>query len=114
MNATVFYFSGTGNSLVAAETIAARLEKVRILPLVQVARGEKIVVTDDILVFVFPVYAAGIPAIVERSLANITVKGLPYIAAVATCDSSAGAALGIFNKALNRFCNRQLAAGWIT
>jgi ferredoxin/flavodoxin len=113
MSATVFYFTGTGNSLLAAENISGKLAASRVVPLVAAARGDKITVTDEIIVFVFPVYAAGIPAIVEKSLANIKINGSPYIAAVATCDSSAGAALGIFDKCLHRFCSRSLDAGWI-
>lgn len=113
MSATVFYFTGTGNSLMAAETIAGKFEKSRIVPLVTIARGEKLAIADDNILFVFPVYAAGMPAIVERALANLKINGKPYIAAVATCDSSAGAALGIFDKCLYRFCGCSLDAGWV-
>lgn len=114
MSATVFYFSGTGNSLAAANTIAGKLPDSCVIPLAGIVNSGKSWQTDtDTVVFVFPVYAAGIPALVASALDQIKIGAASYLAAVATCDSSAGAALGIFDKELSRRCSRKLDAGWI-
>ncbi|MBU1105206.1 MAG: EFR1 family ferrodoxin [Candidatus Riflebacteria bacterium] len=114
MSRTIFYFSGTGNSLAVAHTITGKLPDASVIPLAGIVNSDKPYQADaDDLIFVFPVYVAGIPALVARALAQIKITCATYIAAVVTCDSSAGAALGIFNNELNRHCGRQLDAGWI-
>lgn len=114
MSSAIFYFSGTGNSLAVAQTIADKLSDASVVPLAGIVNSGKPYQADaDNLIFVFPVYVAGIPALVGRALDQIKISGTAYIAAIATCDSSAGAAVGIFNNELSRHCGRQLDAGWV-
>lgn len=114
MSATVFYFTGTGNSLAAAKTIASKLVDAFVVPVAAIAKlREPYRVTADKIVFVFPVYCAGIPAIVERALAHIEMPAGSYVAAIANCAGSAGAALDIFSQELKRCCGKSLDAGWV-
>lgn len=112
MRTTIFYFSGTGNSLVAARQLAEKLDSARLIALASLPDDRQFVVDSDIVVFVFPVYAAGIPVIVKNSLARLRFTGKPYICAIATCGGDAGAAIGILATELKAKCSMQLAAGW--
>lgn len=113
MSATVFYFSGTGNSLIAARSIADKLEFARIIPLAGLAETLKTNIDDDVVVFVFPVYAGGPPVLVLKALARLKFVGSPLIYVVATCASFAGAALDIFAKELKKLTSQELAASWV-
>lgn len=114
MSVTVFYFTGTGNSLAAAQSLAGRLPEVCVVPIAGIVNsGKPYEVVSEKVVFVFPVYCAGIPAIVARALDLIKLNGSQYIAAIANCASSAGAALDIFATELQHRCRQRLAAGWV-
>ena len=114
MSVTVFYFTGTGNSLAAARTLAGRLKEAVVLPLAGILHaGKKFQVHTEKAVFIFPVYCAGIPALVARALELVDLSKTSYVAAIANCANSAGAALDIFAAELRRCCNKSLAAGWV-
>lgn len=101
----IFYFSGTGNSLYIAKTIAE-------------AQGEQLISIADemdkknvgleykmrekeILGFVYPVYAWGPPKMVLDFIANMKVSGeKPYIFSVCTCGDEEGKTTKILEKAL--------------
>jgi ferredoxin len=114
MSVTVFYFTGTGNSLAAARTLAGRLKDACIVPLAGIVNaGRPFQLNTDKAVFVFPVYCAGIPAIVANSLDLIKMPRTQYVAAIANCASSAGTALDIFAAEMLRRCGRTLSAGHV-
>ncbi len=114
MSVTVFYFTGTGNSLVAARTLAGRLKDASIVPLAGIFNeGSPYQVNTDKAVFVFPVYCAGIPALVARVLDLIKMPQTKYVSAIANCASSAGAALDIFAAEMLQRCGRTLSAGHV-
>ena len=112
MAATVFYFSGTGNSLAVAQKLAGELVDARLIALAGLHKCPPLTVKSDTVVFVFPVYAGGIPVIVSNSLKSIRFAGNPYVAAIATCGGAACSAIGIFAASLADVCNVELAAGW--
>jgi len=114
MSVTVFYFTGTGNSLAAARTLSGRLAETVVVPLAGILHaGKKYQVQTEKAVFIFPVYCAGIPALVARALGLINLSKASYVAAIANCASSAGAALDIFAAELRKCCNKSLSAGWV-
>lgn len=112
MSATVFYFSGTGNSLVVARSLAEKLEDAKLIGLASLPSDRKLVVDSDTVAFVFPVYSAGLPVIVKKSLDRIKFSGSPYICAIDTCGGSAGIAVGLFAEELAAVCGKKLASGW--
>lgn len=112
MSATVFYFSGTGNSLSAAHSIAEKLGSSKVIALVSLPEKPQTVVDTDTAVFVFPVYAGGPPLVVLNSLSRIRFVGAPYICAVSTCDSYAGTTAGILARRLEKDTGHKLAASW--
>jgi hypothetical protein len=57
----IFYFSGTGNSLLLGRKIAAQIEEAELLPAISVYGGISRRVEADAVGFVFPVYCLDTP-----------------------------------------------------
>jgi ferredoxin len=90
MRTAIYYFSGTGNSLVAARDLAAALGDADVIPIPRAMR-QAAPVTANRVGFVFPVYAWGLPLIVAEFCRRLEAKPGPYLFAVATCGGSVGA-----------------------
>jgi len=76
---TIFYFTGTGNSLIAARKIADSTGA-ELISIPQVAQGQQ-VFADDCIGFVYPQYANGLPKMVRSFILGNTFKA-DYIFAV--------------------------------
>lgn len=102
----IFYFSGTGNSLFAAKQIA----KVQGEQLISIARElerecsvfEYEFNENDLLGFVFPVYAWRPPEIVTDFISRLKVSGRPYIFFLSTCGDDEGNTTHIIRKNLSK------------
>ena len=92
MQTFIYYFSGTGNSLIVASDIARELGDAEIFAIKRYTASE-IDVSADRIGIVFPVYVWGLPLIVRDFVKRIKTPAEKYIFAVATCGGSAGAAL---------------------
>ena len=92
----ILYFSGTGNSRYAAETLA-RLTGDKAVNMTSLwpADGPTAmhIENNGTLGVVFPVYAWAAPTIVSETLARIAVEPGAYIYAVCTCGDDAGCAI---------------------
>lgn len=87
----IFYFTGTGNSLKAARDIAATLVDCEIVSIP--AYTNRIIPEGyERIGFVFPVYASGLPAAVERFLneSDFSACHNAYYFTVATCGAMSG------------------------
>lgn len=89
--ATIFYFSGTGNSLTTAKEINDKLQG-KLIPIVHTLNIEDYH-DDDIIGIVSPVYCMDLPKIVENFLLQYKFKKNSYIFAVVTCAGADGLAL---------------------
>ena len=69
---TIFYFTGTGNSLFVARKIANATNATLIS--IPQAIAEQRTYTDDAIGFVYPQYAIGLPKMVRRFILNNTFK----------------------------------------
>lgn len=112
MGTEIYYFSGTGNSLVVARDIAARLNA----KLISIAslRGERVQTDADMIGIVFPVHNVvngGVPSVIREFAANLAPGRSAYIFAVCTCGGGSGEALANIDKIL-RTDGRKLAAGF--
>jgi ferredoxin/flavodoxin len=86
-NAAIFYFSGTGNSLVAARDIAEKTNG-QLISIPSVIDQEIIETGADVIGIVFPVYHAiydGLPLIIERFIRKMEKLDGKYIFTVCTC-----------------------------
>jgi len=89
----VFYFTGTGNSLVAARAVAGAGQLIsmprflRELPAADTEggcdAGPSAIIQDDCIGLVFPTYWLAVPLLVERFLARVRLQS-PFIFAVVT------------------------------
>lgn len=101
MNKTeIYYFSGTGNSLVVARDIAEKMEG-NLIPIHSVVNRERITIDADVIGIVFPVYYVGlvnIPLIVQRFISKLDKIGTKYIFAVCTYGGGAGPTLTMLDE----------------
>lgn len=95
----IFCFSGTGNSLKAAQDIGAALENCAIVPMTQRYSIEG---SHARIGFVYPVYFQGVPARARDfiSALNISENQNAYFFAVATYGAVAGVSLSQVNALL--------------
>jgi len=111
MTVDIYYFSGTGNSLVVARDIAEKTHG-NLISIPAVMHKERIETDADVVGVVFPVYGlVRIPSIVERFVGKLCDFGSKYIFAVSTYGSMAGMAVKTLGKAV-RSCGGKLSAGF--
>lgn len=110
MKTEIYYFTGTGNSLVVARDLAKELNG-ELIAIPSVMSKETINVDAEVIGVVFPVYIWGMPLIVTRFINKLENLKDKYVFAVATCGGMPGATINQFEKVLE---NRggQLAVGF--
>lgn len=79
---SIFYFSGTGNSLAVSKAIADKLGSTNIVPMVQKNALDNLDNSERIGL-VFPVYVFGLPRIVARFIKGLSMPSSTYLFAVA-------------------------------
>ena len=84
MKTTIYYFSGTGNSLKIARDVAERLEECELVPIAKVWQQDQLASLTEKVGFVFPLYYAGLPKIVYDFLSKIELAKSNYFFAVIT------------------------------
>ncbi len=110
MKTTLFYFTGTGNSLKVARDLAGELGDTEIVNIAKAIDGE-LAGSYDRIGLVYPVYMFTLPLIVKRfikKLANVKAK---YIFAVANCGGMAAYTLKE-NEKLLKASGLTLASGF--
>ena len=99
----IFYFTGTGNSLFAARTLAHDGEDV--ISMIDAVRGRAFRYTlkeNEPLGFVFPVYFYTVSDPVLELVRNLTVENASFVYAVIPCGASIGAAGGFLKSELKK------------
>ena len=101
----IFYFSGTGNSLYAAQKLSKVLQE----PLCNMAdmlSKKQFLYTlkeKERLAFIFPVYAWGIPKPVIAFIKKLELSQTPYYTfAVVTCGENIGTTMHLLQKILKK------------
>lgn len=95
----IAYFSGTGNSLYVARHLADELGET-LMPMTLPSS-----IQDEVVGLVFPVYAWGIPNVVERFVRSDAFRAIPkecYLYAVMTCGDDMGYADRVLEGAMGR------------
>ncbi|MEJ8554260.1 EFR1 family ferrodoxin [Tepidibacter sp. Z1-5] len=102
MKTSVYYFSGTGNSLNVAKHIAKGIENAKVVSIASL-QNQKVVEDDsERLVIVTPTYYIKLPNIVRKFINKINLEKVDYIAVIATCGGGAGYVLNEAEELLNR------------
>jgi ferredoxin len=114
VSTVIYYFSGTGNSLVVAREIAAKTNGT-LVSIPSVIRDESIKPGAEVIGIVFPVFYAtndcGIPLIVGRFVRKLEHLGSKYIFAVCTCGYMPGTTIENLRSAIESRGGK-LAAGF--
>ena len=100
----IFYFSGTGNSQAAAETIA-RVQQERLVSIIQAIEAEQydyVLQKGEAVIFVFPVYAWAPPEIVMQFLSRLTFLGEDpdYLGVIVTYSKQIGNCFKVVHQAI--------------
>lgn len=100
----VFYFSGTGNSFHAAAEIAKAQGESPVSIVKELDRGilQYQLKKDELLGFVYPIYAWGPPKIVLDFIKEMKIDfEKPYVFSVSTCGGNEGNATRLLQKVLH-------------
>jgi NAD-dependent dihydropyrimidine dehydrogenase PreA subunit/flavodoxin len=98
---SIYYFSGTGNSLNIAHDLEEQLGNVELISISKILeKDDKIVVRKKCIGFVFPVYFASIPIVVKRFIEKIDFEHVEYSFVVINGGGLYGSALKEFDKML--------------
>jgi len=112
MKTTIYWFSGTGNSLKIAKDIAEKLEDTELIPIAKVWKEENIVAETEKIGFVHPLYWWGLPNIVYIFLNKLNLDKTNYIFDIITCGrAGSGSAIHSIKKQLEKK-NKNLNSGF--
>lgn len=84
MKTTIYYFTGTGNSLKIAQIIAEGLNDCELVPIAKVWEDDPLVSQSEKVGIIFPLYYAGLPKIVYDFLSKIDLTKSNYFFTVVT------------------------------
>ena len=103
MNTKIYYFSGTGNSLVVARDIAEKTNG-KLISIPSVMNKDSITTDADVIGIVFPVYHAvfdGMPLIISRFVSKMENIDSKYIFAVCTCKGWSRVTINKFGEIIS-------------
>jgi ferredoxin len=100
MGVAIYWFSGTGNSLHVARSLAAVLPDAELIP-VSAAVGKPVPPVAR-LGLVFPVYGGGPPALMARFIEQLCAESADYVFAVVTHAGNPSSATHITQRLLRR------------
>lgn len=99
----VFYFSGTGNSLHVAKEVAKSQGELPVSIVKEMGNGtlEYQLKKNELIGFVYPIYAWGPPKIVIDFIRKIKINcENPYVFSICTCGANEGNATRLLQKVL--------------
>ena len=111
MSTEIYYFSGTGNSLVVARDIAGKIDG-KLISIPSVIDKESIRTDAGTVGIVSPAYYTRMPGIVERFIGKLTGLQGKYIFAIITVGGIAGDVLQRLSEAIDKRGGK-LSAGFI-
>ena len=87
METTIYYFTGTGNSLKAAKDLCENLDDCQLVPIAKSWEMEDLISSSEKIGFFFPLYYSGLPRIVHDFVDNLDVmKSNYYFAGVTSAE----------------------------
>lgn len=99
MKTDIFFFTGTGNSLWAARTLASELGNTEIIPMISLA-GHPVKSRADAVGMIFPVHIWGLPQRVIHFINALAIEPSKYTFALAVNAGQVAATLLQTNKLL--------------
>jgi ferredoxin len=111
MSTSIYYFTGTGNSLHVARTVAEKLGDAKVINIARV-KGDTIEDKSEMVGIIFPVFYGNPPNIVKDFAAKLRTTPETYVFCIATCGGSAWNTLGTLDRILAKNGGR-LDAGFV-
>lgn len=111
MKTTIYYFTGTGNSLAVARRIASGLEDTELIGIPSLRDEKRIVPEARRIGFVCPVHGFAIPGTVYEFIGRLDLSSVRYAFLVLTPAGTPGGAL-IFARRAFRRAGKDLDAGF--
>jgi ferredoxin len=111
MSVKIYYFSGTGNSLLLGRRIAAQIKEAELLPAVSLYGGISKKIEADAVGFIFPVYCLDMPDFIGEIINNNDFSCVRYFFAAVTCGGTPGNALSSLDGTL-RAIGKKLNCGF--
>lgn len=96
----IFYFTGTGNSLYAAQKLA-ELTADNITSIAEIMQGKPMPEQGDVTGIIYPIYAWSPPKIVQEFTKKY-IKNTGYFYSVCTCGENCGRAMKRIEKAAGK------------
>ena len=116
MIASIYYFSGTGNSLFVARELIKRIPNSKLFPIAKYIGDNSakniIRAKDEIIGFVFPCHGLTIPLPIRTFLKSIDLTSAKYIFAIVTRGGSVFRGFSLINKILKKQ-NKRLNASFV-
>jgi ferredoxin/flavodoxin len=100
MNTEIYYFSGTGNSLVVARDIARKINA-KLIPVASLIKNKVININADIVGIIFPVYYTDLPVIIRNFAKRLNNINNKYIFAICTYGGGIGNSLKSLNQIIH-------------
>ena len=111
MSTTIYYFTGTGNSLMVAKDIASGIEDAKVVSIPNLANAESIEITDDVIGIIFPLYYQIVPVMVQDFIKKLVFKKNTFVFSVVTCGWKVGISMDLMSTLL-KAQGSELAAGF--
>ncbi len=102
MKTTIYYFTGTGNSLSVAKKIANALENTEVKSIKKMIKEGEFSSKSENIGIVFPVISWGAPFIVDEFIRQFKFRKNQYIFSVATCGATPAGTNTLINKMLKK------------
>ncbi|MHA1931170.1 MAG: EFR1 family ferrodoxin [Promethearchaeota archaeon] len=104
MKTTIYFFTGTGNSLKIARNLTEKLGDCDLVPIAKVWQIENLISTSEKVGFIFPLYYSGLPKIVNDFVNKIDLSKSSYFFTVVV---SAGGTTEFPFQQLERILNKK-------
>lgn len=113
LKTSIYYFTGTGNSLAAAKRVAAGLENADLIPIASLRNTTgRISPQADRVGIVCPVYDCGVPVMVAEFAERLDLSRTGYVFAIVTMGGMGVSALHQLNGIIRERQGRGLDAGF--
>jgi ferredoxin len=100
MSTSIYYFTGTGNSLHVARTVAEQLGNSQVINILRQKGKGMIEDQSDTVGIVFPVFYMNMPVIVQAFVKKLKLDLNAYVFGIATCGGRSGNSLQTLDKLL--------------
>jgi len=113
MKTTLYYFSGTGNTLAVARKITTLIEDAELVPIASLMNKEVITAPDGRIGICCPVYDMGIPVMVRRFLERLSIPPDAYVFGLLTLGGTGASALKMIDHGVYSRNGRGINAGFM-